>query len=95
MCCLHSSLHPIGAERTLVPAHPEVLLVPAKKARLRMADVVLHLSSLPEPNGEYQRSAPPKFVRSVTCWTCGDEGHTSRYCPMLENADEDENENEW
>jgi hypothetical protein len=62
--CFHSTLHPVGAVRTPVPDHPEVLLVPAKKQRLRICDAELTLSSLDVPTqwGQYfgyERSSRP------------------------------------
>jgi hypothetical protein len=87
MSCFHSCLHPRGAARLLVPDHPEVLLVAARRARLKMMNVIRQLSSLPEPGEEYERSVPPRREQRITCWTCGLEGHMSWQCDL---AEEDE-----
>jgi hypothetical protein len=82
LACLHSCLHPAGAERVSVPGHPEVLLVPGKKQRIRICDAVATLSALPEPGVGYERSAAPRIARRpIICYECGGAGHIARYCP--------------
>lgn len=82
LACLHSCLHPAGAERVPVPNHPEVLLVPGKRQRIRICDAVGTLSALPEPGDGYGRSAEPRIARPpIICYECGGEGHIARRCP--------------
>ena len=80
--CLHSTLHPVGAERKPVIAHPEVLFVPAKKQELRLMDVEYTLDCLFRNTDEYERSTSPerKRERTTTCFRCGNEGHIAREC---------------
>jgi hypothetical protein len=96
MSCLHSTLHPDGVERTPVEAHPEVLHVTAKKAKVRMVDVAYTLLSYFSVGVDdkgyvgYSRSSSPTRRAPITCYECGEEGHISRYCPLREDDDFDE-----
>lgn len=86
MCCFHSALHPVGADRKQVEGHPEALLVPAKdKVRgVSLLRVETTLSALSEDLSGYERSAPPRMDRErrePICWQCGRAGHISRDCP--------------
>jgi hypothetical protein len=65
MCCFHSTLHPVGAERRQVEGHPETLLVPAKnKVRgVSLLRVETTLTAVPEDLSGYERSAPPRIER--------------------------------
>jgi hypothetical protein len=100
MSCLHSTLHPDGVERTIVEGHPEVLLVPAKKAKVRMMDVIYTLdrrraiavNATHDPDMDhtgYSRSASPSRRGPVTCFECGEEGHIARHCPLRDDEDYD------
>ena len=85
MCCFHSTLHPAGAERTLVEGHPKTLHVEAKdKAKgISLTRVEVTLSALSADLTGYERSAPPHVSRELRvsqCWTCGEFGHTAREC---------------
>jgi Zinc knuckle len=81
MQCLHSTLHPIGAERVPVADHPETLFVSAKKQEFRLRDVEYTLDTLSSDTTGYERSDAPRHGRSkVTCWNCGEEGHLTRNC---------------
>jgi hypothetical protein len=85
MACLHSTLHPVGVERIAVEGHPEKLLVPAKKQKLRLIDVEIVLQGLPSDTTGYERSEAPRFARepqTITCWRCGEEGHMARECSL-------------
>ncbi len=89
MSCFHSTLHPVGAERTPVEGHPETLLVPAKdKVRgVSLARVETTLSALPADTTGYERSSAPRVAREervVQCWKCGEYGHTARECEELD-----------
>lgn len=83
MQCLHSLLHPRGAERKPIEGHPEVLLVPAaKKARgISHERVRVTLGALPYVEGEYYRSKPPINRSKIFCFLCGEGGHIARECP--------------
>lgn len=90
--CLHSTLHPTGAERPNVEGHPETLFVAAReKARgISTRRIVITLESLPEPDSAaYERTAPPRIERTAghepLCWECGESGHIRAECPMLGN----------
>jgi hypothetical protein len=84
--CLHSCLHPVGAERTPCRDHPEKLFIVAKKQRVRICDAEYTLKSLaiPTEHGQvigYERSAPPRITRNLPiCWNCGEAGHLARDC---------------
>jgi hypothetical protein len=83
MSCFHSTLHPVGAEQTPVPDHPETLFVQAKKQKLRLIDVEQSLCFLPTDATGYERSAAPRIARDLrekVCWECGEEGHLARDC---------------
>jgi hypothetical protein len=89
LSCLHSTLHPAGAERTLVTGHPEILLVPAKERELRLTDVEHTLMSLPSDESGYERSAAPRHPKqSITCFSCGGEGHIARNCTEADDWDD-------
>jgi hypothetical protein len=47
MCCLHSTLHPVGAARTPIQDHRETVFVIAKKERCRLVDVWHTIHELP------------------------------------------------
>jgi hypothetical protein len=87
MSCFHSTLHPAGVARTPIENHPEVLMVEAKaKAKgISLKRVEVTLLALSNDISGYQRSEPPTMVARktsvLTCWECGEEGHTSRHCP--------------
>jgi hypothetical protein len=84
MSCFHSTLHPAGAERTVVQNHPETLFVPAKKQKLRLVDVEQVLGTLPHDTTGYERSLAPRIareLRTLICYACGEEGHIVRECP--------------
>jgi hypothetical protein len=83
MACFHSTLHPVGATRIAVEGHPEKLLVPAKKQKLRLIDVETVLGTLPMDSTGYERTEAPRFAREpqvILCWRCGEEGHIARDC---------------
>jgi hypothetical protein len=85
MSCFHSTLHPIGTERTPIEGHPETLLVTAKdKAEgISLARVKVTLSALPAETTGYEQSAAPYVARTprlIQCWTCGEYGHTASEC---------------
>ncbi len=89
MQCLHSTLHPVGAERTPIPDHPETLLVLAKGKTPGISEqrIAATLDALPSDLSGYGRSAPPLIARpSLTCYKCWEEGHIARHCP---NGDDD------
>jgi hypothetical protein len=88
--CLHSCLHPVGAERTLITDHPETLLVKAKRQVHRICDAELTLACLPEPGDRYERSPPPRVRQAIRCYECGEEGHVARYCPERDDNYGDE-----
>jgi len=74
MSCFHSTIHPLGAIRTQIEEHPEVLEVPAKdKAKgLSLRRVEATLTALPEVDTTlYERSAAPRKVTLRECWICG------------------------
>lgn len=88
MACFHSTLHPVGVGRMLVPDHPETLLVAAKdKVRgVSLRRVEITLDSLPFDLSDYERCAPPRISRAVvTCHRCGDEGHIACDCPNFDD----------
>lgn len=102
MSCLHSTLHPNGQKRPPVGGHPEVFHVAARKAKVRMMDVIHTLD--PErwiyvrggeiPDG-YGRSSVPRRARApITCLEC-EEGHISRYCPLREDDEYDRKDDEY
>ncbi len=85
--CLHSTLHPVGVERTPVEGHPEILLVPAKKQEIRLRDVEQTLSNLEVQMIGYERSSAPAHKRvreEPTCWRCCDVGHLASECGQHE-----------
>lgn len=94
MSCFHSTLHPDGVERTPVEGHPEVLMVEARKAKVRMMDVIHTLQPhLPAFLGQpiydgYSRSASPSRRQPITCYECGEEGHIALYCPDRKDYDD-------
>jgi hypothetical protein len=87
MSCFHSCLHPRGAERALIPDHPETLLVAAKRQQVRICDAEFTLQAIPivsyaDPRWQdYERSSPPRMRQPITCYECGEEGHIARNCP--------------
>jgi len=88
MSCYHSTLHPTGAERTLVEGHPETLHVEAKdKAKgISLSRVEVTLSTLSADTTGYERSAAPSLARVERvpqCWTCGEFGHIASECDEL------------
>jgi hypothetical protein len=75
MSCFHSTIHPVGAVRTQIDAHPEVLEVPAKnKAKgLSLRRFEATLAALPAVDSTlYERSVAPRKVTLRKCWTCGE-----------------------
>jgi hypothetical protein len=84
--CFHSTLHPAGIERTPVENHPEILMVEAKDKikGISLNRVKVTLLALPDDFSGYERSASPAMKKSaaLVCWSCGEEGHTSRNCPL-------------
>ncbi|MGH9542649.1 MAG: zinc finger CCHC domain-containing protein [Terriglobales bacterium] len=97
--CLHSTLHPVGAERIPVAGHPEILQVPAKdKVRgVSLKRILLTLGALPSSTEGYERSSSPSMKAErppVVCYECGGEGHIARDCPegeevLYDSADDD------
>lgn len=80
LACLHSTLHPRGAERKRIDGHPETLLVQAKPRRHRSMDVEFTLGNLPEFGDLYERSAKPFIPQEIYCYRCGMAGHIARKC---------------
>ncbi|MFP5229451.1 MAG: hypothetical protein ACLGXA_17710 [Acidobacteriota bacterium] len=83
MSCFHSTLHPAGAERTLVEGHPETLLVTAKDKEkgISLVRVEVTLSGLLPDTSGYDRIAAPRIAKPAPeCWTCGELGHVAADC---------------
>lgn len=80
--CFHSTLHPVGAERTVVTDHPETLFVEAKEKVRGISElrVEVTLEVLPSDTTGYERSAAPRVRNVIRCWNCGAEGHLAREC---------------
>jgi hypothetical protein len=68
--CLHSTLHPVGAGRIQVDAHPEILFVPAKHQRFRLMDVEHTLESLCVDLSRYERGEAPTWKCDAKVVTC-------------------------
>ena len=92
MSCFHSTLHPAGAERTLVEGHPEKLHVEAKDKAMgiSLTRVEVTLSALSADTTGYERSAAPRIERpEAVCWECGMPGHVASICPYGDNREEE------
>ena len=95
MLCFHSTLHPAEVTRTPIENHPEVLMVAAKaKAKgISLMRVEVTLLALPNDSSGFQRSESPSMAARkasvLTCWECGEEGHTSHYCPEAAHEEAD------
>ncbi len=98
MSCFHSTLHPVGTERRTVEHHPEILMVEAKDKVKGVSHkrVEATLSALPDDFSGYERSEAPaiKQTKRIVCCECGEEGHTSRWCPLHERNDYEWDSNE-
>ena len=89
LACLHSCLHPVGAERTPIPDHPETLEVAAKRQRVRIFDAILTIAANVDAvavDTRYERVAPPRKRSPLICWECGEEGHIARHCPDQDDS---------
>lgn len=100
MSCLHSRLHPIDSPRTPIEGHPETLLVPSKGKQRGISEerIEVTLESLSSEITGYEKSEAPQFQREQslpTCWTCGEEGHISRFCPEGPDSFDDDDDDEW
>lgn len=60
---------------------------PKGAAEMRLLDAMATIEALETPQITLARSAPPSRQAYVVCWTCGESGHTSRFCPDHDDDD--------